>query len=167
MGKEIRIKHECGSCGGTGLYVGIAERNGAAVVCSRCKGEGWQESVFHEFTGRKEKAGVRRVFETNPGIVLGEGDGIKLSDFGGMPIANWIAGKPFERGTENRAYSCPRWWMQCAGGQMQEWDECYSNIGRSFSKCKHFCNKAACWARWDHERANASGKPTTEAAKPL
>lgn len=29
MGKEIRIKHECGSCVGTGLYVGMGERNGA------------------------------------------------------------------------------------------------------------------------------------------
>lgn len=154
MGKEIRIKHECGSCSGTGLYVGMAERDGAAVVCSSCKGKGWKESVFQEFTGRKEKHGVRRVFETNPGIGLGEGNGTKLSDFGGMPLADWIAGKPFAPGMENRAYSCPRWWTQCAGGPMPEWDECYSSLGQSFSKCKHFGNKAACWERWDHEMAN-------------
>jgi len=31
---------ECSACKGTGLYVGMAEREGAAVVCSRCKGTG-------------------------------------------------------------------------------------------------------------------------------
>lgn len=155
MGKEIRIKHECGSCGGTGLYVGMAERDGAAVVCGRCKGKGWQESVFQEFTGRKERKGVLRVFEANVGIVIGEGDGIKLSDFGGMPLADWISGKRFESGTENRAYACPRQWTQCAGGPMPAWDKCYSCLGRTFKNCAHFDDKATCWAQWDHERANA------------
>lgn len=154
MSKEIRIKHECGACNGTGLYVGMAERSGAAVVCHSCKGQGWKESVFVEFTERKEKPGVRRVFQTNPGVVIGEREGLALSDFGGMPLEDWKAGKPFPAGSENRAYSCPRWWTQSAGGSMPEWDECYSNIGRSFSQCAHFCNKAECWKRWDSETAN-------------
>lgn len=151
-GVEIRVKHECGACSGTGLFVGAAERSGAAVVCARCGGTGWRESVFQEFTGRKERAGVRRVFETNPGVVIGEGGKIKLSDFGGMPLEDWLAGKPFERGMENRAYSCPRWWTQCVGGPMPEWSECNSNLGHSFSRCPHFRNKAECWALWDRER---------------
>lgn len=151
MSKEIRIKHECTLCGGTGLYVGLAERDGAAVVCSSCNGGGWQESVFSRFTGRKERKNVLRVFETNVGIVIGKGVGIDLSDFGGMPLAEWAAGKPFETGTENRAYSCPRWWAQCAGGPAPKWDECNLSLGQSFNKCKHFCNKSACWRRWDHE----------------
>lgn len=33
MKKEIRIKQECSACNGTGLYVGFAEKDGAAVVC--------------------------------------------------------------------------------------------------------------------------------------
>lgn len=29
---------ECQACKGTGLYKGMAERDGAAVVCSHCHG---------------------------------------------------------------------------------------------------------------------------------
>ena len=44
--KENKTKHviefdeKCKSCKGTGLYVGLAERDGAAVVCHTCKGTG-------------------------------------------------------------------------------------------------------------------------------
>lgn len=152
MGKTIKIKHACCACEGTGLYVGYAERDGAAVVCARCKGQGWQESIFQEFTERKKRRGIRRVFETNPGIGIGERDGITLSDFGGMPFKDWMAGKLFVPGMENRAYTCPRWWTQCTGGPMPEWDECYSSLGKSFSSCICFNDKAACWRRWDEER---------------
>jgi len=153
--KEIKIKHECVSCGGTGLYAGTGERDGAAVVCFRCKGEGWQVSVFKEFTGRKEKPGVRRVFETNPGIIIGEGGNIKLSDFGGMPLADWMAGKSFAPGMENRLYTCPKWWAQSIGSLRAWWPECISSLGKSFSQCQYFGNKSACWARWDEERERA------------
>lgn len=156
MDEEIRIKHECSSRGGTGLYVGMAEGDGAAVVCVRCKGKGWRESVFRGFAGRKNKPGVRRVFEVNPGIGLGEGNGVKLSDFGGMPLADWLAGKPFGVGTENRAYTCPQWWAQCTGGSRSDWSECRSSLGRAFSRCEHFDDKAACWKRWDRERNGGS-----------
>ena len=130
----------------------MGERDGDAVVCSRCKGQGWQESVFTEFTGRKEKSGVRRVFQTNPGIGIGEvkEKGITLASFGGMPVADWIAGKPFTPGMENRTYTCPCWWAQCAGESKPKFKEC--GYGR-FSDCKHFSNKAVCWSKWDKERA--------------
>lgn len=36
----IKIECECNACKGTGLYVGMAERDGAAVVCYTCKGTG-------------------------------------------------------------------------------------------------------------------------------
>ena len=151
---EIKIKHECGSCRGTGLYAGFGEADGAAIVCHSCKGQGWQESVFTEFTGRKEKKGVRRVFQTNPGIGIGEGKGFKLSDFGGMPVEDWLAGKPFKTGMENRAYTCPRWWAQSAGESKPEWKECNEGLGCRFCDCKHFGYKSACWVRWDIERSS-------------
>ena len=55
MTDEIRVKHQCGSCHGTGLYSGMGESERAAIVCYHCKGQGWQESVFEPFTGRKER----------------------------------------------------------------------------------------------------------------
>lgn len=150
---QIKVKHECTSCDGTGLYSGMGESAHAAVVCSQCKGKGWQESIFEPFTGRKEKPGIKRVYQANPGIKIGEGNGHKLEDFGGMPLADWVAGRPFERGMENRAYTCPRWWEQCTPGPMPEWNECDNCLGSSFSRCSHFGEKAKCWERWDKERA--------------
>jgi hypothetical protein len=151
--KEIKVKHECGSCHGTGLYSGMGEGKGAAVVCHSCKGTGWCESVFQPFTGRKELPGIKRVYQVNPGIRIGKGNGFRLEDFGGMPLANWIAGEPFKPGMESRAFTCPRWWEQCTPGPIPGWKECDACLGSSFSQCPHFENKAACWERWDKERA--------------
>lgn len=60
------------------------------MVCSKFKGLGWQEAIFSEFVGRKKRKGVRRVFQANPGVFIGEGAGVKLSDFGGMPLVDAI-----------------------------------------------------------------------------
>ena len=153
MPERHRIEKEaaCGSCKATGLYIGMAEREGAAVVCHSCKGTGHIIAVleWEDFEGRKSRHGIKRVFQTNPGIVLG---GPNLSQFGGIPYAEWKEGASFgERGTENRNFTCPAWWYQSADYKRKpEWDECIG-IG-SFSSCPSFKNKAACWARFDREK---------------
>jgi hypothetical protein len=145
---------ECSLCRGTGLYVGLAERDGAAVVCHTCKGTGQvkRKIVWRDFTGRKPRGGVLRVFENNPGICIGGGKDKQhaLSDFGGMPHDEWEAGNPFPPESENRRFTCPAWWYQSVDYEKKpKWDTC---IGcGSFSGCKHFGNKEACWARWDAE----------------
>ena len=58
--KEIQI--ECPSCKGTGLYVGVCERDGCAVVCTQCKGKGYTTYRYNDFTGRKIREGIKRVF---------------------------------------------------------------------------------------------------------
>lgn len=147
---EIRIKHECSVCHGTGLYSGYAERNGAAVVCQRCDGKGWEESVFAPFTGRKPKAGVTRVFLTNPGICIGSSNGYVLEDFGGMPVEDWLEGKPFPAGSEMRRFVCPRWWTQQVGPVKYESSNCNTCLGGSFRECALFNQKEKCWE--DYER---------------
>ena len=61
--KEIRMIIQCPFCSGTGVYVGLGEGEGTAVVCSTCKGRGWYEYVYNynEFSGRKHKGDVNRV----------------------------------------------------------------------------------------------------------
>ena len=49
------IKIECKACNGTGLYVGMAERDGVAVQCHNCNGNGWVIYEYNEFTERAEK----------------------------------------------------------------------------------------------------------------
>jgi hypothetical protein len=105
---------------------------------------------YEPFVDRAEPSGVVRVYEVNPGIVIGTGNGHKLEDFGGMPVKQWKPGLRFEPGRENRKFTCPAWWYQSANYKLKpEWDECNETLGGSFSNCKHFCNKAKCWARFD------------------
>ena len=152
MKKIVEHDEVCESCGGTGLYVGMAERDGAAVVCDTCKGSGCFHFA-HEYTPfehRKDRRGVRRVFQTNPGICIGEGNGHTLEEFGGMPTKEWEQGLPFKRGMENRKYTCPCWWYQSANYKLKpDWKEC--QVFGSFSSCKHFSSKEKCWARFDRE----------------
>jgi len=154
--KTIKLKIVCKSCGGTGLYSGMAERDGAAVVCHTCNGTGCDDYEFdyEEFVERKPAKKVKRVYETNPGIGIGEypKQNLKLEDFGGIPYEKWKEGKPFPEGSEMRQYTCPSWWYQGADYKKKpEWDECYQNLGNSFSHCKHFNTKDKCWKRFDIE----------------
>lgn len=146
---KIELNEKCKSCDGTGLYKGMAERDGFAVVCHQCEGTGKYHFIhnYEEFEGRQERSNVHTVVQTNPGIVLGGNH-----NFGGMPYKNWLDGKEFEEGMEMREYVCPCWWYQSADYKKKpEWKEC--GFG-AFSACKHFDNKAACWERWDKEYSN-------------
>jgi len=151
---RFEVDAQCGACDGTGLYVGMAERDGAAVVCHSCKGTGKVRRVFEwkDFTERKPRAGVLWVIERNPGISVGaDKDGeFALSDFGGMSYSEWRGGHAFPAGSEMRKFVCPAWWYQSVDySKKPHWDEC---IGcGSFSGCKQFGNKAACWEKWDAE----------------
>lgn len=149
---RIEYDYECKQCKGTGLYVGMAERDGAAVVCHGCQGTGKAHNIieYDDFDGRKEREAVRRVYEVNPGICVGEGGGYKLEDFGGVPYADWLKGGGFPEGSEMRAFTCPAWWYQSADyAQKPEWGECYC-VGR-FAACSRFAHKETCWARFDAE----------------
>lgn len=151
-----KIECACESCGATGLYVGYAERNGAAVVCHTCDGTGkvTRKIEWDEFDGRKTRRGIKRVFGVNPGIGIGENKemGLKLKDFGGMSYAEWRAGKKWKPGMEDRKHTCPAWFYQSFNYDLKpDWKEC-SCCG-SFSDCESFADKGACWKRWDKEFA--------------
>ena len=154
---KIEFDEVCKSCKGTGLYIGMAERDGAAIVCQTCKGTGCHHFTYEyeKFEGRKYRAGVKRVFQTNPGIILGEGKDFSLSDFGGLSINDWLYGKEFLPGSENRKFTCPAWWYQSANYRKKpEWVECYSSLGCTFSRCHYFPTKYLCWERYDTETSN-------------
>lgn len=150
MKKVFKADIKCRSCGGTGLYVGMAERDDAAVQCHACKGSGREHyrMEYEPFAGRDNKPGVKLVYQVNPGICVGSSGEVS----GGMPFADWQRGQQFERGMEMRSHTCPMWWYQCAGGTFRfDWDECNEGMGDLFSRCPSFKNKAACWARFDKE----------------
>lgn len=151
--KTIELWEKCKACKGTGLYRGMAEADGAAIVCRSCGGTGRYHFVheYEEFEGKIKATGIKQVFKTNPGIMLGVTDDVTLEDFGGMSYNDWIAGKPFPPKSENRKYTCPAWWYQTEDYKKKpKWKGC-GIAGIAFSSCKFFGSKDECWARWDTE----------------
>ena len=143
---------ECGRCGGTGLYKGGRERDGAAVECFCCKGAGYVEYTFNEFEGRKELDNVTRVFKSSFGFIHSDkdmvtGDGIKLhySEYG-CSYEDWKEGakpRPMEELYcpcifVNKHYVCSR----CQDG--------YKPL-MPIATCKFYLDKAKCWEEW-HEK---------------
>lgn len=162
MSNIIKIDEVCKSCKGTGIYVGLAEKNGAGVVCHTCKGTGCHQwnYTYDDFLERKINRDIKRVYQINPGVVMCEGvdssgKEFSLRDFGGMSYDDWSAGKSFPKRSENRKYVCPAWWYQSADyDKKPKWDEC---IGAgSFSGCSLFTAKEQCWRRWDTENGNGN-----------
>lgn len=152
--EEIKVKDTvCETCDGSGLYCGMAEKRGAAVVCSYCNGTGKVdiEISYRKFKEKKILDGIERVYETNPGIGIGSTERYQLSDFGGMPYDEWFNGGSFPKRSEMRNFSCPAWWYQCANYELKpDWDEC---VGcGSFSGCENFITKWKCWDRFDKEQ---------------
>lgn len=161
---EISIEHKCKSCRGTGIYVALAEADGAGIQCRQCKGTGCKTTAFEyeDFEGRVPRTDVERVYQANPGIIIGTNKAYPnavqydLEAFGGMPYADWAEGNPFPPGSEMRQFTCPAWWYQTADCKLRpEWGACW--IAGSFSKCPNFPAKEHCWARWDKEFGNRKG----------
>ena len=137
MKREIIVKEKCPSCDGTGVFVGMAERDGIGVMCSKCDGTGCHEftHIYEEFTERQKRKGIKHIIETNPGICVGKGNGLKFEDFGGMSCSDWLETGVFPKKSEMRNYTCPAWWYQCANYSLKpEWDRC---IGIGSFLCSH------------------------------
>lgn len=148
---------QCKECKGTGLFKGMGERDGWAVVCHKCKGSGCYHFKFEyeAFHGRVKCDNVQQVVEVNPGIVLttrGADRTYTHESFGGQPYESWCKDEPFPPGSENREFCCPASWYQSADyGAQPKWEEC-AGVG-AFSACRCFRGKAGCWERFDSDRA--------------
>ena len=152
--KTITI--QCPNCKGTGLYQGMAERDGAAVVCYHCRGTGQTKCSYEEFTGRKIKEGIKRVFAGSFGYVHGAKNvkfndtGIIRFEVGGCTYEEWLNGatpKPV------KDLYCPYIWDNKGIGnepvsRCREIASCFGRI----SDCKHFGNKAKCWEEYERTK---------------
>ena len=154
---QLEFDQMCDACKGTGVYQGLAERDGAAVVCYECKGTGIVHTIIkyeNPPAHRLFKWGVERVYEWSGGLVIGKSEelGLTLESFGGMPYQDWLDDKPFPPKSENRAFMCPTWWYQ-GKTPRHEIDWCEAHLGMRFNRCPKFCDRAKCWERWDTDRA--------------
>lgn len=144
-----KIKVKCSSCNGTGIYVGYAEKDGAAIVCHPCEGKGWIYYEYEEFKSREILPVIKRVYEKNCGFFIRNTKKIheKIEDFGGMTYGEWLNGAPFPPKSEMRNRVCPSWWFR----DEEILTRCCV-IG-SFLKCKHFHEKHKCWEDFDKKEA--------------
>lgn len=146
------IEVECPSCHGTGLIVGCSERGGAAVVCSVCKGTGKVEYSYNDFTGKKVREGVNRVFESSFGyihtdidVITKEGKLIRFSE-GGCTYQEWLNG---EQPKPVKDLYCPYQYRNRGVGN-EPLDRCKENCGFGFIKdCRCWEHKEECWQLYD------------------
>lgn len=156
--KTIELRIECPACKATGVYKGMAERDGAAVVCHQCKGTGAYNYKFsyEDFTGIKPAQGVKRVYLSGYGYVIAPSE-IEFGDHGLIDMrkegVSYEAFQKGERPSHIKSLACP---MLADQGDCQDIkgfvDECMEIhggwIGR-ISECKGQCQKSECWKRFD------------------
>ena len=145
--KELQI--ECPDCKGTGLYKGCCEKDDCAVVCTTCKGKGYTTYEYNEFTGKKVKEGIKRVFGKTCGFVHSaydykceDGKVMHFSEYG-CTYEEWLNGaepRPMEE------LVCPYYYNNRGIGS-EPFEKCRESIGLGnfISECKYYENKAQCW----------------------
>ncbi len=155
----VEYRQRCKACRGTGLFRGMGEMDGAAIVCHNCKGEGYEDIVheYDDFVGLVDPPdGITQVYATNPGIVV-NGQGAVP---GGVALDTWVSDPASVRepGNEMRKHTCPAWWYQGTDyDKKPHWTDGEQQCGwGSFSSCDFFAVKAGCWERWDRENRVAS-----------
>ena len=160
--KKIKLKIECQSCGGSGIYSGIGERDGAAVICYTCKGTGCEDYYFeyNDFIERKKKKGVKRVYLNSYGyciapkpLELEKADGTKqLVDFSkeGVSYKEFCEGK---KPKHIETMACPMMADQSACHDIKYFTDYCNELNDGWvsyiPECKNQCNKAECWTRFN------------------
>lgn len=151
MKKSIII--ECPSCNGTGLVKDMSERGKCAVVCHNCKGTGSYTYFYKDFTERKIKDNIKRVFQKSCGFIHSDENVITednvLIDFeaGGCTYEQWLNGnkpKPV------KTLYCPYLWDNRGIGN-EPLEDCKVHcVGfGSISDCKIYHKKSECWIKYE------------------
>lgn len=154
-GKKVSIKAFCTSCGGTGVYQGMGERDGAYVICSHCKGTGCITVSYEPFTERRFQPKCKKVYKTGCGYVITDHDVTtrdgKLLEFSkaGVTYEEWLEGKEPKH---MEFLGCPMLADQGACHSKEGFvDQCCKNHGGYFNlitECKYQPYKAQCWKRF-------------------
>jgi hypothetical protein len=155
--KKIEMEIECQACKGSGVYTGMGEREGAAVVCHKCDGTGAYQYKFsyNEFTGRKQRDDVARVYKSGYGYVISTGN-VKFGDVDIDMDKEGVSYQEFMNGhmpKHSESIACPMLADQGLCHKIPGFvDECMELNGGwvgQISSCKNQCNKRDCWKRFN------------------
>ncbi len=157
---KIEIDIECPACKATGVYTGMGERDGAAVVCRKCNGTGkYHYSYSYEcFVGRRLRDDVKRVYLSGYGFVVTskkikfEGIGTIDMNKEGVSYKEFLSGKTPKH---IEKLGCPMRADQSACHKIKGFvDKCEELNGGwilNLSECKYAKNKSECWKRFHEE----------------
>lgn len=158
--KKIEMVIQCQSYKGTGVYVGMAERDGAAVVCHTCKGTGAYNYKFEyeDFTGLKQRNDVSRVFKQSYGFVIAPRK-LEFKNIGEIDMTEeGVSYKDFQNGAmpkHVKKLACPMQADQSSCHNIKGFvNECERLdgdmlLGRMLTQCKNKQNKLDCWKRFE------------------
>ncbi len=158
--KKIELDIECQACKGTGIYVGMGERDGAGVVCHGCDGTGKYHRVFEykEFNGRAKRDDVKRVYKSSYGYRFAPKK-MKFDRVGeidltqeGVSYAEFLEGK---RPQHIREMACPMLADQSACHSMSGFTNMCDCAGRLITECPQYKDRATCWERFDKAAGEA------------
>lgn len=159
--KILKKNIECRSCGGTGIYVGMGEQDGASIICRTCNGTGKEEFEFHynEFTKRKKRKGIKRVYLDGMGYCIAPKK-INFENIGEIDLSKeGISYEEFLNGKmPNHIYKlgCPMLADQgaCHGikGFVDKCEDLNGGWVGNISSCKNIKNKKECWDRFEKAR---------------
>jgi len=162
--EKIMILSECESCGGTGVYVGFAEKDGAGMVCATCDGSGCHKIVvnYAPFTKRKLTTKVKRVFARSCGYCHAaetytgkDGKTIEYSK-AGATYKEWLDGK---KPLPVKDLYCPYMWTnqncQSADHLKYAWykKHCskHNNCCNKITDCSMYGSKHKCWETYGED----------------
>lgn len=161
--KVPKIKVNCDSCGGTGLYRGMAEGGKSAVVCHSCNGQGWMMAreagkEYRVFTERRHMPNCKRVYLgcfgygiTDEDFTDEKGRTVHFSQYGAS-YKDWKKGvKP----THIKELYCPYIAYNRGMGNEPLGKKCEEGcngvhcLGRSITECKHYKDMLKCWEEFE------------------
>uniref|UniRef100_A0A6M3LT73 Uncharacterized protein n=1 Tax=viral metagenome TaxID=1070528 RepID=A0A6M3LT73_9ZZZZ len=153
---HIQGEVECSACDGTGLYQGMAEHNGAAVVCYKCNGTGKcsVKLTYQKFRGRKIREGIERVYDASHGYFISaedatndEGTTFPFSQWG-CDYGDWLNGaEPIPM----RGLICPylhtnqKLQSEDVNGLYETRCSKNTHCGQLISNCPLWPEKEKCW----------------------
>lgn len=156
MDNTLEFEIECQACNGTGIYSGMGEGPGVALICKMCKGTGKSTYKFeyNNFTGRKKREDIERVYLKGYGYHLGLGK-INFDNVGeidmtkeGVTYEEFLQGK---MPNHIEALACPMRADQSACHDVKGFvDEC-NKINGGFVSYIPSCScsdKKECWKRF-------------------
>lgn len=157
--KKIEMEIECPACKGTGLYSGMGEGKGVAVICHKCNGTGayMYSYSYKEFAGRKLQKDIKRVYLSGTGYRLGLG---KINFSGGIgEIDMDKEGVSYDEFLNDKMpqhikkLGCPMLTDQGACHDKKGFvDKCNKINGGwigTITDCKNQPNKEQCWKRFE------------------